>query len=117
MHELSVAVALVRSLSDYRAAHRVRIVAAHVRIGRLSGIDPDALRFAWEPALAGAPEAGLADCRLELILADLHHRCGECGFEADLPEWSIVCPRCGRESLRRIGGSEFRLESIEVENV
>lgn len=117
MHELAVAAALVRSLSDYRAAHKVRITAAQVRIGRLSGIDPEALRFAWEPAVAGAPEAGLADCRLELVLADLHHRCGDCGFEADLPEWTNVCPQCGRETFRRVGGAEFLLESIEVENV
>lgn len=115
MHELSVAAALARTLQEYRREHRVRVTAAHVKVGRLSGIDPEALRFAWEPALAGEP--GLEGCRLEIAWNGLRHRCRACGLETVLEDWSVTCPRCGKEELRREGGSEFLLESIEVENV
>jgi len=115
MHELAVATALTRTLLEYRSGHHVRIVAAHVKVGRLSGIDPEALKFAWEPALAAAPELG--ECRLEVVWSKLRHRCRGCGFAAELDHWSIRCPRCGKEELRREGGNEFLLESIEVEDV
>ena len=32
-------------------------------------------------------------------------------------DWRMECPECKTESLHRESGSEFLLESIEVENV
>ncbi len=117
MHELSVATALAESLRDYMRQHRCRVTCAHVRVGRLSGIDPEALRFAWEPALANFADAGLQGCVLALKLAPLRHVCKNCGAEVDLDDWELRCPECRQETLRRTGGNEFILESIEVENV
>ena len=117
MHELSIATALAESLIAYSRGHNVKISCAHVKAGILSGIDPEALKFAWEPALSNFPDSGLENCRLEIKTALLKHRCKNCGQEFEFEKWQIECPECGKETLQRESGNEFLLESIEVENV
>ena len=117
MHELSIATALAESLIAYSRENQVKVISAHVKAGILSGIDPEALQFAWEPALANFPASGLENCKLVIKTALLKHRCKKCGKEFEFSDWRIECPECGEESLHRESGSEFLLESIEVENV
>lgn len=117
MHELSIATALAESLLAYSKEHKVKITCAHVKAGILSGIDPEALQFAWEPALENFPDSGLKNCRLAIKMALLKHRCKNCGKEFEFNNWRMECPECGKESLHRESGNEFLLESIEVENV
>ena len=117
MHELSIATALAESLINYVKEHNVKITCVHVKAGLLSGIDPEALQFAWEPALANFPQSGLENCRLSIKQALLKHRCKNCGKEFEFKDWRIECPECKTESLHRESGNEFLLESIEVENV
>ena len=117
MHELSVATALAESLLNYSKEHNVKVMCAHVRVGLLSGIDPEALEFAWTPALENFAGCGLEDCRLKIKRCLLKHQCSACGREFEFEDWRIECPECKTETLRRTGGNEFLLESIEVENV
>lgn len=117
MHELSIATALAESLIKYSQEHKVKIICAHISVGQLSGIDPEALQFAWLPAVENFPGCGLENCRLAIKQTPLKHRCSKCGREFALDSWQIECPECKTETLRRESGSEFLLESIEVENV
>ena len=117
MHELSIATALAESLINYSREHHVRIKVAHIKVGLLSGIDPEALKFAWAPALENACSNVLTDCVLQITLAPISHQCRECGKIFEFDKWTLKCPACGMESLRRQNGSEFVLESIEVEDV
>ena len=117
MHELSIATALVESLIDYSRQHNVKISCVHIKAGLLSGIDPEALKFAWEPAVENFPGCGLEDCKLEIKQPPLKHICSKCSGEYEFDTWHIECPECKTETLRRIGGNEFLLESIEVQDV
>ena len=117
MHELSIATALAESLISYAQEHKVKVICAHVCCGMLSGIDPEAVKFAWEPAVENFPGSGLEHCKLQIRQAALKHRCKNCGKEFEFDSWQIECPECGKEELRRESGNEFLLESIEVENV
>jgi hydrogenase nickel incorporation protein HypA/HybF len=117
MHELSIATALAESLITYSREHNVKISCVHIKAGILSGIDPEALQFAWEPALENFPGSGLEKCRLEIKMALLKHRCKNCNKEFEFDKWQIECPECRIDSLHRESGNEFLLESIEVENV
>ena len=117
MHELSIATALAESLIAYSRENNVKIICAHVKAGILSGIDPEALQFAWEPALENFPGSGLENCKLVIKQALLKHRCKNCGKIFEFNDWRMECPECKTESLHRESGSEFLLESIEVENV
>ena len=117
MHELSIATALAETLSNYMQEHNVKVNCAHICVGMLSGIDPEALEFAWTPALENFAGCGLEDCRLKIKRCLLKHQCSACGREFEFEDWRIECPECKTETLRRTGGNEFLLESIEVENV
>ena len=117
MHELSIATALAESLINYMQEHKVKISCVHVKAGLLSGIDPEALKFAWEPAVENFPGCGLENCRLSIKQALLKHRCKKCGKEFEFNDWRIECPDCQEETLHRESGSEFILESAEVQDV
>ena len=117
MHELAIASSLAESLIKYMKENAVRVTAAHLCIGPFSGIDPEALNFAWEPAVANFPGSGLEQCRLVIRMAKIKHSCRECGKFFEFDDWQIKCPSCGRDTLHRENGSEFILESAEVQDV
>ena len=59
MHELSIAVSLVElACEEVERRQLQRVQALHVRIGPLSGIVTDALRFSFDVAAAGTPIEG-----------------------------------------------------------
>ena len=127
MHELSIAAALAESLINYSREHHVRIKVAHIKVGPLSGIDPEALKFAWAPALENACSNVLTDCVLQITLAPISHQCRECGKIFEFDKWTLKCPACGNEitideDVPELGGIEcpncgesleFDLDSIE----
>lgn len=117
MHELAVATSLAESLIKYMKENAVTVTAAHLCVGPFSGIDPEALHFAWEPAAANFPESGLDKCSLKIRTAKVKHSCRSCGKGFEFDNWQLKCPSCGEESLHRESGSEFILESVEIENV
>jgi hydrogenase nickel insertion protein HypA len=117
MHELAIAVSLAESLIKYMKENAVKVKTANLCVGPFSGIDPEALKFAWEPALANFPGGGLEGCRLKIRMAKVKHSCRSCGGKFEFEDWQIKCPSCGRESLHRESGNEFILESAEIEDV
>jgi hydrogenase nickel incorporation protein HypA/HybF len=59
MHELSIAMSLMDAIiEELPILGDVTVVAAHVRVGALSGVVPEALSFAFEVATDGSPLAG-----------------------------------------------------------
>lgn len=113
MHELSIAMALVgqaqEALAGRAVAHVDRIT---VRIGALSGVDPEALSFAFPVAAAGTPVAG-AELRIERV--DPEVRCQACGRTTQ-PKWpGTVCAACGSSETTLAEGREMSLVNIEYE--
>ena len=59
MHELSIALSLLDAIGDeLPKLGDVRVLAARVRVGALSGVAPDALSFAFDVASESSPIAG-----------------------------------------------------------
>ncbi|MBL9214966.1 MAG: hydrogenase maturation nickel metallochaperone HypA [Opitutaceae bacterium] len=94
------------------AAHRAHRVARIVlRIGDLSGVEPDALRFAFE-ALAPRTRAAGAELAIERVPARAH--CRGCGADFAVGAGFIFrCPGCGDLSGDVIAGRELELRRIE----
>ncbi len=67
MHELSIACSIVEAVEEEIRNHRSAAVSSiTVRIGEFSGVVPEALEFAWQPATEGTRAAG-ALLRIETV--------------------------------------------------
>ncbi len=113
MHELSLVkdlLELARQEMD-RAGHNGTAESLTVIIGKLSGVNADSFRFAFETY---GSEMGWTKTRLIIIEHPARCLCQNCHEESAVEEWTLSCPRCGSENIRIEGGREFRLESITI---
>lgn len=113
MHELSIAESLVGQVEDaVRADGAARVTAIHLRLGALSAVDPDALRFGFDVAAQGTLLDG-AVLVIEPVPAAIY--CAACEEEVELLTiQQFRCPRCGRPSADLRRGRELLIESVEV---
>ena len=113
MHELSIASAIL----DRVAAEAERHPGAHftkvgVRIGEISGIDPDALSFGFECLVKDSEFDPLV---LEIEFCPRIQRCLACANEFPAPNSMTGCPKCGDTHTTCIAGEELDIAFIEVE--
>ena len=113
MHELSVALGLIEGIQDSAARGGFdRVLAVHVRIGELSGIAPDALRFSWQLASAGTLAA---DSALRIEHVPLAVFCDRCGIEREpRPASGLICPECASACPTIVRGRDLQLVAVEV---
>lgn len=109
MHELSLMTNLLADATA--AADGAAICALRVRVGPLSGVVVDALRFAFEALAPGTPAAG---ARLDLEETAPVFHCRRCGADYATPVGDYHCPACGATDGELRGGDELELISIEV---
>jgi hydrogenase nickel incorporation protein HypA/HybF len=117
VHELSIAMNLIELASaalDTGDRGRPRVDAVHVRLGALSGVAEDALRFSFEVAGRGTPVEG---ARLVVEHGPVVIACGPCHAERVLDEpCSFRCPVCGTGAAGLVRGREIELTTLEVED-
>lgn len=112
MHELSIALSMIEQIEKAAAQHPGAVRSAQVRIGVLSGVDCEALRFAWEIARAGTPFASTA---LEIENVPLRVRCPSCGSIHAAEMHAILCPLCVTPEQEILEGRELQLSSLEID--
>jgi hydrogenase nickel incorporation protein HypA/HybF len=114
VHELSIALCLIEQACDAAAREDSRRVTRLVaRIGALSGVVKEALRFSFDLAAEGTACAGAL---LEIEEVCVSIMCPHCKRRRDLPGcWHFVCPVCGTPSPELVTGRELELVSIEIE--
>jgi hydrogenase nickel incorporation protein HypA/HybF len=115
VHELSLAVNIVKIVEDFAAERGfARVDAVILQIGELAGIDKDALSFAWDLATAESVATG---SRLEFRDVSLRVRCPACGIERQPPQrWNIACPTCPGVAPEILAGRELHVIAMEVPN-
>ena len=93
------------------AAAGAPLHALRVRVGPLSGVVVEALRFAFE---ALAPDTPAAGARLDIEETAPAFHCPRCGADYAAPVGAYQCPACGAADGELRGGHELELVSIEV---
>jgi len=106
--------ALNQALRDARLTGAVRVHEIRLRIGVLSGVVPDALRFAFEALTPGTAAEGAA-----LMIEEVPARfwCAACRREFVSADFYAECPDCGAPSGELRAGRELELRSMEVGHV
>ena len=113
MHELSIAISMIDQITE-EAAHRggLNVEAVHLKLGIFSGVDKDALRFAYELACEGS---ALAGTRLVIETIPLVIYCAACEKERTPPSvYQLSCPDCGTPGQRIVTGREIEVAFLEV---
>lgn len=112
MHELSVASDMIRIISDVLEGPR-RLERVNVTIGPLSGISPDSLSFCFATV---ARESGFGEPELHIEEIAARLVCLDCGTEYNARDFYDGCPDCGSIMRRILTGSEFTIDSVELED-
>lgn len=115
MHEISIVEAMIDQveLEVDRCGEAGRIVRLELTIGRLSGVNPDSIRFAFELLAPGTRVEGAT-----LAIAEPKPTCvcRACATRTDVDELVASCPLCASGDIFLEGGQELLLESIELED-
>jgi len=114
MHELGIAESILQRVQQ-EAAQRsgARATKVGVRVGELSGVDPEALAFGFEALVKDTPYESLV---LEIDLRKRVQRCRACGREYESGMLFSACPGCGSEDTACIAGDELDIAFIELED-
>jgi hydrogenase nickel incorporation protein HypA/HybF len=114
MHELSLVSNILEIAEEQaRAAGAAAIRVVSLRVGAASGVEPEALEFAFSWAKHGTLAQ---DARLEVEYVPLRAKCPRCNLEFEVPErfGFAVCPTCGKPSARFVRGEELEVRALEV---
>ena len=108
MHELAIVQSLVEAVTERTGEARVATV--HVRVGRLSGVLPGAMRFCFELVVAGTPLEGAG---LDIEQPEGRALCRACGDEFAVPDVVLLCD-CGSADVVVTAGRELTVSSVRL---
>jgi hydrogenase nickel incorporation protein HypA/HybF len=113
MHELSIATSLLEAVHAESLRHAgARVRRVGLRIGELSGVDPESLRFCFECLVKDSPFEPLP---LEIQFCPRRQTCPACRRTFSVVDYNTVCPSCGRDATECTGGTELELSYLELE--
>lgn len=113
MHEASIAASLIGIVSEEcRKNGGSRIEKVNIKIGRASGIMPDALIFAFEAIKVGSPAEHAILNIDEIPVGGL---CSDCNKHFTVEEeYAFCCPLCGGGSFKITSGREMDIIDMEI---
>lgn len=112
MHELGIATSILQAARQEAQRHPgASLRKIRVRVGELSGVDPQALSFAFEVLARGQ-----APLELEIENCPRRQRCSACGRTFAVVHYDLGCPACGNQHTQFAGGDELELASLEMED-
>lgn len=115
MHELSIALSLIEGAEEeVERQGGGRVSALYLKLGLLSGVVSDALRFSYSLACEGTRLEGSA---LHIEEIPIRIFCDTCGTEGDpVSPQCLHCGRCGASSCAVVKGTELELSALELQS-
>lgn len=113
MHEMSLAESVL-DLVEHRARREGcrRVKTVRLEIGKLSGVEPGAMRFCFDAVVGGTLAEGAA---LDIVEEEGLAWCFDCGRLMPLATRGDPCPVCGGHRMRLDGGLAMRVSELEIE--
>ena len=113
MHELSLMDSALHIAADQaQSAGATRILSMTLRVGALSCVVPDSLRFAFEVLREGTLAS---TAELLIVETPVRALCTGCVVEFETTGPVALCPNCGAATSNIVSGREMDLVSMEVE--
>jgi hydrogenase nickel incorporation protein HypA/HybF len=112
MHEASIVESLL-DLVKQQAPVGARVTRVNVRVGLLTGVSPECMRFYFDFFRENTIASG---AELAVDMVPLSTKCAFCGGALTLDELTWICPTCGGSPLAFDNGNELDLVSLEVED-
>ena len=114
MHEMGIANSVLAAVRTEVARHPGTYPCkVGVRIGEMSALDQDALRFCFE---AMTRETDLEALQLEIEICPFRYRCSDCGKDFAVRDYQTQCPECASMKTEFLSGDELELAYLEVED-
>jgi hydrogenase nickel incorporation protein HypA/HybF len=113
MHEMGIANSILDAVKKEAARYpgaQPRKVG--VKIGELTAVDPEALRFCFEVLVQETEMDGL---ELKIEICPRLHQCLSCSVEFPVRDYDFVCPHCGSLNSKCISGDELQLAYLEID--
>jgi hydrogenase nickel incorporation protein HypA/HybF len=112
MHEVGIIQEAVRmALEAAKTSGASRVHGLRLRVGTMSGVVPDALRFGFDLVCRGTLAEG-ATLDIESVPAACW--CVACAAEFECEDFINECPRCHELSQELRRGRELDLASVEM---
>jgi hydrogenase nickel incorporation protein HypA/HybF len=112
MHEVSLMENALEIALEYATRERAqRIHKIALKVGDLAGVEPYALRFAFDVVTQGTI-AERAKLTIESCAAVYH--CNSCHTEFQSKVLGYECPNCQSWNLSVVKGKELEIASLEV---
>jgi hydrogenase nickel incorporation protein HypA/HybF len=113
MHELSIALSIVDGvLEELHRRGASRATEVHLRVGRLAGVDREALQFSYGIA---CEDTALESSRLLIEDVDVTILCPNCGVERPTQAFpTLQCAVCGTAAERLLQGQELEITAMEI---
>ncbi|PRM87857.1 hydrogenase maturation nickel metallochaperone HypA [Aliarcobacter cryaerophilus] len=113
MHEYSIVQSLLESCEDHaRANDAKKVTKVVVKIGVLSGVEPDLLQTAFDTF----KEKTICDSAEFLInIQKVEIFCNKCKANSTLQKNEFSCPKCQSVDLKVTDGEDMYLMSLEFE--
>jgi hydrogenase nickel incorporation protein HypA/HybF len=105
--------ALLTQVEVLMREHRAgRVVAIHVGVGLLSGVDPDLFRSAYSDLVGASCVRG---AELHITPIPLEPQCSQCRTRLLPAKFRFVCPSCGSDRVVVLRGEGLILERVTLE--
>ena len=115
MHELGLLTAVVKAVEKTAVARgATRVEAVGLKVGSMSGAEPEALVGAWPMATAGTMVEG-AELLIDWVVAAVW--CPTCQANQEIDEYfALTCPVCGTPTGHLVGGREFEVSFADLDH-
>jgi len=113
MHELSIAMSIIETVEENARGRNATIIReVELEVGELSGVEFDALDFAFK----NAPLTNFfSDTVFKVLRIKPVARCHECRHEFETNNYANPCPACKSIKTELIKGNELRIKSFSFD--
>ncbi|HHH19778.1 MAG TPA: hydrogenase maturation nickel metallochaperone HypA [Campylobacterales bacterium] len=112
MHEYSIVQSLINSCEEHAQAHDARqVTKVVVKIGVMSGVEPDLLQTAFDTF----KEQTICDgAEFVMNIQPIVIKCISCQQESTLQKHAFCCPHCQGVAVEVLDGEEMYLMQLEM---